>query len=219
MTGANYERLCEKHKAILEKYKSNVPFYKKGVFKNALSVVLTAIWCYFWLEAALRHYSLLYVDFSFTNPRIYILPVILILLALYFFKPQRIFYDKTLCGTIEKISYKAGYTEKTGVKGAPASLKRQYRRTTAMTVHLGTAKITVKSPDGKTAKKTVFVHENFGDIYKEGQSVSMVCGENFPIPLDEKIVPEGKTLCTCCSSFEASSNTRCSMCRELLWNR
>lgn len=219
MTGANYERLCEKHREILEKYNANVPFYKKGHFKNMLSVIFTLVWCWFWLEAALRYYALLYVDFSFLNPRIYIMPVIILLLALYFFKPQRIFTDKTLCGTIEKISFKAGYTVRTGAKGVPSVAKRQYRRTSVVNVHLGKAVITVKSPDGKISRKKVIVHENLGDIYKEGMAVSMIRGVEYPIPLENGIVPEDKVFCTFCSSFEPKGYARCSMCREDLWNR
>jgi len=219
MTEANYERLLPKHKELIEKYNKNVAFFKKGSFKNALSILLSLAWCWLWLKSALGYYSLLYVDFSFTNPRIYILPVILILLALYLFKPQRIFYDRTLCGTIQKITYKAGYTVKTGAKGVPAAAKRQYRRASVATVHFRKAKITVKSHDGRTAKKTVVVHENFGEIYKKGMAVSSISGEKYPIPLENGVVPEGKVFCTSCSSFEPQGYGRCTMCHETLWNR
>lgn len=219
MTGANYEHLCEKHKNLLEKYNANVPFYKKGYFRNILSVVFTLIWCWFWLDAALGYYALLYVDFSLLNPRIYILPIILFLLALRFFRPQRIILEKTLCGTIDKISYKAGYTVRTGAKGVPPAAKRQYRRTSVVNVHLGKAVITVKTPDGKTSRKKVIVHENFGDIYKEGMAVSVISGVDYPIPLEDGAIPENKVFCASCSSFEPTGYARCSMCRNDLWNR
>ena len=197
--------LEEKHKQLLEEYNTAIPLHKRGVFKVYSCFVLTFVWFAVWLDAAIRLYALPYVDFSAKNPRIYILSVILIIAAWKLFKPYRVFTEKTCYGVIKSIK-KGKKSRKTGSSGRKIFYSE-----------CDTLELTILCSDGKERIKTVFVTKGLDKIYTEGTEVSIICGENYPVPVAKQLLPEGKSLCTKCGSLEESSYTYCYTCHRTLW--
>lgn len=209
-----HENELSKHAEIYKQYVENVPVYMRGDFKRLLRLVLFLIWCGVWAESAIRYYNLDYVDFSFMNPRIYIIPVVIIVLGIWIFKPYRFFTDRTRCGFIEDITFIQGYNARMG-GGARMGNKFVSARNTVQVKNAVT--VTVTGSDGKKSVKKMAAFENFSKLYKKGSAVSVISGVDLPIPLEEGIVPRGRCLCTKCGSFEPSDYRRCNMCHAILW--
>jgi len=192
----------------------NVPFYSRGEFKKLMRLVLFLAWCGIWTESAIRYYNLDYVDFSPMNPRIYIIPVIILVIGLWVFKPYRFFTDKTMCGSIERIAFSDGYTARMGggarMGGKSVSARHAEKIKNTVTV-------TVVNDEGKRSVKKMTTFVNFNKLYKEGSGVSVICGVDIPIPFDKTVIPQGRCLCTKCGSFEPLDYKRCNMCHALLW--
>lgn len=206
----------EKHDIICRRYLDKVPFYMRGDFKRFVRLVLFLVWCCVWTDSAIRYYSLDYVDFSFMNPRIYIIPVIILILGIWIFKPYRFFTDKTRCGVIENIARSQGYNARMsgGTRFGGKSVSARY------TVPIKSSyTVTVRGIDGKKTVKKIPAFENFSRLYKEGSAVSVISGVALPIPLEDGIISKERCLCTSCGSFEPSDYKRCNMCHSLLWNK
>ena len=197
--------LSEKHKQLLEEYNSALPLYKRGIFKVYSGFILTILWFIVWLDAAIRLYGLPYVDFSWKNPRIYILSLILIIIAWKLFKPYRVFTDKSYYGVI------------TGIETGKASKKTGSSGRRIFYANVTTLNLEILACDGKTRYKKVFATKGLNEIYQKGTEVSVICGEKYPVPLDRQLVPQGKALCTKCGSLEDKSYTYCYTCHRLLW--
>ncbi len=205
MTDAQNLYRKEIHESILRRYKSKLPFYKRGSFKVYGGLVITVLWVLIWLEAAIRYFSLAYVEFSLMNPRIYIIPPILLALAIWWFKPQRVFTEKTYFGVIESVE-KIKKNKKTHSSG-----KRIFFRT------FDAQKLTVTDYNGKMRTKTVFISPSAPKLYEKGSVITVIAGENYPVPHSPDTIPENNVLCTKCGSLNADNYKYCFTCHHTMW--
>lgn len=197
---------AEKHRHLLRLYTQKVPFLSRGMFKVYLCFAATVIWIAVWIEAAVRYFSLAYVDFSIKNPRIYILPIVLFFAAWKLFKPYKLFTEKTYFGGITDIKYK-----KKQVRSHFAGRRIYY--TAALE---GTLFITDEK--GKVHKKKLFLSQALHKLYQKGLTVTVIKGEKYPLCHD-KTKYEGKLPCIHCGNLEDASYNRCFNCRKLLWTK
>ena len=196
----------EKHNLIMKCYKENVPFFRRGIFRVHLSTFLFLVWILVWTESAIRYYSLDYVDFSLKNPRIYILPVILLIVGWKLFKPYRSITEKTVFGKITDVRFKREY-----VKG-----KRYGRRVVYQPVIM--THLTIQTGDGKEYITKCRLNERMQKILEKGITITHIAGENYPICHDKSRY-NGELLCTRCGVLSADTYTLCMDCKKRLWTK
>ncbi len=199
MKYSDYSSMQNRHNEILALYKSVVPIHRQGGTGNLIRLMLFVCWCYIWIESALRYYGLNYVDFDVTNPRFYIMSLIILAASTYVFKPYKIVSDKGFFGKIEKIQRE---TEVVGNK------KRLSRREIFV--------LTIRKNNGKLTEKKLAAFHHFNDVYKIDSSVSCVVGIKLPVPMDTDTLC-GNHFCTKCGSFEPENFRYCALCHSRLW--
>ena len=199
---SEYER--EKHERIVKCYNDTVPFYRRGKFKIHFSTFLFFFWIFVWVESAIRYYSLDYVDFSFKNPRIYILPVILLIVGWNLFKPYRSIREKTCFGKISDIKLSKEY-----VKG-----KRSGRRVSYVQAVM--AELSIDTSDEKQYRIKIPFNGKAKELFEKGVYVTVIMGEKYPVCHDNGRY-KGELFCTHCSSMSSSTYSLCFNCRKKLW--
>ena len=200
----HYEYEREKHKQITLCYNQNVPFYRQGKFKIHVSTILFFLWIFVWTESAIRYYSLAYVDFSIKNPRIYILPTVLLIMGWNLFKPYRSIVEKTCFGKISDIKLSTQY-----IQG-----KRSWKRVPYHSVVM--AKISIEKADGKEYSIKCPFNEKNKAILEKGIYVTVIMGEKYPVCHDITRY-NGELFCTHCSSMSSSTYSLCFNCKKPLW--
>ena len=197
---------AEKHKIIIDCYKKTIPFLRRGTFRVHLGTFLFFAWIFVWTESAIRYYSLDYVDFSLKNPRIYILPVILLIVGWRLFRPYRSLTEKTCFGKISSVKLKSEY-----VKGKQAG-----RRVFFLPVVV--ARISVDLGNGKTHKIKCRISPKTREMLTEGTYITVITGEKLPVCHD-KTKYGGELFCTNCGSLSSQSYTLCFHCKKRLWTK
>ena len=203
----------EKHKRIADTYRQNMPFYLRGFERCVMRVVLFVLWCVIWLESGTRYVNLSYVYFD-SDTRAVIVSLLLSILGYFIFKPYKIFTERSFCGKVEMIEKQRAETVKKDKNG-----KKVREKGIRSGLYDGTNVLVIRKPDGRLARKTVPNLVAFENLYDIDTEVSVICGVRFPVPLDNKAVPENSRFCTRCGSFESAERTRCSMCFSLMWNK
>lgn len=203
--------LKKRHKEIMTSYKS-LPFYRRGFELCVLRCVLFVLWCYIWLESGARYLSLDYVYYDMTDPRLIIIPTLLVLIGIAIFKPQAIFTNRTYFGKIEKIEKQHAETITKNEKGVKVVVRKM-----ASILYNGTNLITIRKPSGRLVQRKVPNLAFFDRLYDIDTSVSVINGVKFPVPMNRDVIPKDRCFCTKCGSFEKRERTRCSMCFSTLW--
>ena len=205
-------QLKTRHKEIMSTHKDVLPFYKRGPFRCFLRIVLFLAWCALWLYSGKTYLSLDYVYYDAGDVRFLIVPMLLAVIGFFIFKPYKIWTQRTYFGKIEKIEKQSAEIIKKNEKGAKVVIKRMH-----MVMYDGFNTLSIRKKSGRLVKRKVPNLATFDRIYDLDSSVSVICGEKFPAPMNRAVVPEGKCFCTKCGSFESTTRTRCSMCFTTLW--
>lgn len=205
-------QLKERHKSIMSSYKSIILPINRGSVHCIIRILLFVAWCYIWLESGTRYLSLDYVYYDNSDARLIIVPMLLCLLGILIFSPQKIWTRRTYFGKIEKIEKQSAELIKKDNSGRKIIIKRMH-----MVMYDGFNLLTIRKSNGRLCKRKVPNLASFDKLYDLDSSVSVINGVTFPVPMNKAVVPEGKCLCTRCGSFEKAERQRCSMCFTLLW--
>lgn len=205
-------QLKERHSVILTSYKNALPFYSQGRNKQLFRLLLFVAWCFVWFESAYRYLNLDYVYYNMKDPRLLIVPTLLIFSGIVIFKPFRLITQRTRFGKIEAIEKQGAYTLSKDEQGNVVTTKKLRRRT-----YDGTNIITVRTSKGKLISCNVPNLAKFDTLYNIDTSLSVIAGEKFPVPMDKSIIPDGMFFCTRCGAFERTEHKYCGSCHSLLW--
>lgn len=205
-------QLKERHNIIITSYKNTLPFYSRGREKQLFRLFLFFLWCFIWFESAYRYINLDYVYYNMKDPRLIIIPLLVIVFGVVIFKPQRIITNRTVFGKIEAIEKQGAYVLSKDSGGNIIKTKKLRRRT-----YDGTNIITVRLSNGRLKNYEVPNLSRFDLLYSIDSSVSLVAGEKFPVPMDKGVIPQGMFFCTRCGAFENGYHKHCGSCHNLLW--
>lgn len=209
---ASLLQLKERHSIIMASYKNTLPFYSQGKTKQLFRLFLFLAWCFVWFESAYRYLNLDYVYYDMKDPRLIIIPLMVILFGFILFKPQKLMTARTRFGKIEAIEKQGAYIISKDESGKIVTTKKLRRR-----IFDGTNILTVRLSNGKLRNYRVPALAKFDSLYKIDSSLSLVAGEKFPVPMDKSVIPENMYFCTRCGAFERTVHKYCGSCHSLLW--
>lgn len=205
-------QLKERHSIITASYYKTLPFYLRGREKHILRLFLFIFWCFVWFESAYRYLRLDYVYYNMKDPRLFIVPIMVVLIGFIIFKPQKLITNRTRFGKIEAVEKQGAYIISKDESGKIVTTKKLRRR-----VFDGTNVITVRLSNGKLKNYKVPNLAKFDELYTVDSSVSLIAGEKFPVPMDKNAIPAGMFFCTRCGAFERTVHKYCGSCHSLLW--